>query len=261
MLCDISKFLPTPIFHFSTLFSPPRKGTQTDVFQEHTCALCHCHNLFSPWLVTSMTLLQSTWTFLAVSERMWFTEKMWQYMASITITKAASSKNTLPCAMSLNDRWCCSLDWNTEVPQPTCFCVPSSWFKTKSHFRSFPFWEWNDPENSLLSCFYCLFTAEVVPRRWKGFCLRKISLREDTAKEQDFQHNSSQLQTQRNTGSPSTGDDTLPPEGAPAIKWETDWLVVLLAKYIVPNSNSYLSAACGFPQEDWMQLWPGYWKL
>lgn len=57
------------------------------------------------------------------------------------------------------------------------------------------------------------------------------------------------------------GGDTLPPQGAPAIKWETDWLVVLLAKYIVPNSNSFLSAACGLPQEDWMQLWPGYWKL
>lgn len=73
------KSLLTSILHFSTLIYPPKKGTQRDVFQEHMGALCHCHNLFSPCVMTSMTLLQSTQTFLAVSEKMWFTEKMWQY--------------------------------------------------------------------------------------------------------------------------------------------------------------------------------------
>lgn len=62
--------MPTSISHFSMLIDPPKKGTQANVFQEHMGALCHCHNLFSPCLMTSVALMQSTQTFLAVSEKM-----------------------------------------------------------------------------------------------------------------------------------------------------------------------------------------------
>lgn len=87
------------------------------------------------------------------------------------MTKAASSENVLPCAKSLNDGWWCSLDPNIEVPYPTHFSVTNIWFKTKSHFKSFYFWEQNNPENSLASCITSYLLLRFFEEDVRGFPL------------------------------------------------------------------------------------------
>lgn len=145
------------------------------------------------------------------------------------MTKAASSENVLPCAKSLNNKWCCSLDPNTEVPYPTRFSVTSIWFKTKSNISNLSLFERRITQKIhwhpalLLICYWgfsrkmegVFHSEDITQRRYsKGALIKTSSLQQPAV-----------TQTQRSIGMPSTGDDLLPPEGVLVIKCTRDWLM------------------------------------
>lgn len=79
--CFVTSKSPCPLLSFIFLywFTLPKRAPKQMFFRNIRVPYATCHNLFSPCLMTSVTLLQSTQTFLAASEKMWFSEKMWQY--------------------------------------------------------------------------------------------------------------------------------------------------------------------------------------
>lgn len=197
-----------------------------------------------------MTLLQSNQT-LAVSEKMWLTEKMWQYSNQLPWQRLHQVKIFCPVPrVWIMDDPAVWTQIQRSLTLPTFLQQRCGWMNNPTTNLSL-FCEQNNSENSLTFCITPYLSLRFIQEDGRSFPLGKYYSEKIHRKSlnQDFQLRAASCHSDRKVG--IFWGDLFPPTGVMVIKWSRESLIKgCIGKYTALNSSSHWSEVCDQCQHD-----------